>query len=458
MTFNILLDLAVEKIRIDFGDFIASLFRIISINNNCFLDQLTKIFSHIPYKTIRVGIIILYQYNLIFLENFESCTNFFGETIRFTKLSVIISEAIYRLRYPRFIALIEYDYGFYGASVIRSVLNSGQLYLSTMIKNFCRQSIEIVKAVEDILIHMARDKLIVQSDAIIKENHYLNSNKNIKYRFECKPTIKSKFSPWKIFTKIFNFRLKMNILFSLLQDYQNFQTKYLIKFYMSKLLTINFPLGCELWFSIDSIVDFCQDGIVDLNLKEKFIISSIENFCFIDQYIELKKFFLKVNINDLLGFFREKFIENLIINQFGKKFGTIFKILTIKKSHEEKELLSKSGFNSFQTKTILYQMHRMGFVFLEDSELSQKTTKNVRFWKLELGLISQKLTICIIKSIYNLLIRLENYNWIIKKLFETENLRYCYIASRKNNAFLEKMRILSFTLFRIDEILNLLYL
>ena len=236
------------------------------------------------------------------------------------------------------------------------------------------------------------------------------------------------------------------------------QTKYLIKFYMSKLLTINFPLGRELWFSIDSIADFCRDGIVDISLKEKFIMSSIENFCFIDQYIELKKFFLKVNIKDLLSFFREKFIENLIVNQFGKKFGIIFKILTIKKSHEEKELINKSGFKSFQAKTILYHMHRMGFVFLEDSEISQKNPKHIRFWKIELGLISKKLTICIIKSIYNLIIRLENYHWILKKLFETENFTYCNDISLKNKAFLEKIRIINFTLFRIDEILNLLYL
>jgi hypothetical protein len=55
MESDIFLDLAVEKVRIDFGDFLASLFRIISTNNSCFFDQLISIFSQVPYKILRIG-------------------------------------------------------------------------------------------------------------------------------------------------------------------------------------------------------------------------------------------------------------------------------------------------------------------------------------------------------------------------------------------------------------------
>ena len=114
MEFDIFLDLAVEKVRIDFGDFVASLFRIISTNNSCFFDQLISIFSQFPYKILRIGIITLFQYNLVLFENFQSRKNIFDQKIHFTKISSIISEAIYRIRYPRFISLIEFDLGCVG--------------------------------------------------------------------------------------------------------------------------------------------------------------------------------------------------------------------------------------------------------------------------------------------------------------------------------------------------------
>ena len=133
---DILVDLSVEKIRIDFGDLTASVFRSVSINNNCSLSQITSLFSHISYKTIRSCIIILFQYNLILFENFKSSRNSFIKKIKFIIVTAKISEAIYRIRYPRFISLIEYDYGFYAASILRLILNSGQIYLSLVKKNF----------------------------------------------------------------------------------------------------------------------------------------------------------------------------------------------------------------------------------------------------------------------------------------------------------------------------------
>jgi len=100
MKYDILTDLAVEKIRMDFGDFIASLFRLISIKKNCFFNQLIFICSNVPYKTLRTGIILLFQHNLILFENFQSLRNLFDEKLRFTIITAVISEAIYRIRYP----------------------------------------------------------------------------------------------------------------------------------------------------------------------------------------------------------------------------------------------------------------------------------------------------------------------------------------------------------------------
>ena len=122
MHHDIFLSLAVEKIRIDFGDLIASIYRTISMKNNCFLSQLVYLFPHVSYHSIRASILTLFQFNLIVLENFYSFENINGEKIHSTKLSTILSEAVTRIRYPRFIALIEMDYGLYGASVLKFLI------------------------------------------------------------------------------------------------------------------------------------------------------------------------------------------------------------------------------------------------------------------------------------------------------------------------------------------------
>jgi hypothetical protein len=152
---------------------------------------------------------------LVLFENFQSRKNIFDQKIHFTKISSIISEAIYRIRYPRFISLIEFDYGLYGGSILRSLLNSGQFYLSVLKNFFLFQSTEIGKKIEDILIHMARDKLIIQSNvaSIIKTRIFLLNCQKFHFNFYNKPVTNFKLSPWKILTKTFNSRLKLNILF-----------------------------------------------------------------------------------------------------------------------------------------------------------------------------------------------------------------------------------------------------
>jgi hypothetical protein len=98
----------------------------------------------------------------------------------------------------------------------------------------------------------------------------------------------------------------------------------------------------------------------------------------------------------------------------------------------------------------------MGFIFLEDFDISKKIPRDIRFWKLDLSIVSKKLIICIVKSLYNLLVRLENHQWIIKKIFETINQKF--YQNPKINIFLNKVKIIIFSIIRLDEILNMLYL
>ena len=453
---DILVDLSVEKIRIDFGDLTASVFRSVSINNNCSLSQITSLFSHISYKTIRSCIIILFQYNLILFENFKSSRNSFIKKIKFIIVTAKISEAIYRIRYPRFISLIEYDYGFYAASILRLILNSGQIYLSLVKKNFSDCSRKKLEIIEDILIHIARDGLIIPCNVDTKSNYLRHSilGGHLSSHVLSKPTFTSMTSSWKISISMFNFRFKLNILFSLLQEYQAYHTKHVLKFYLSKLLSLQFFSHQFVWFSIDSIPDYCNDELVFLSPDERTILLSIENLGFVDQFIELKKNMFKLNLKNIKTFFCEKLIENLIINQFGKKFGIVFKILATKKICEEKEILQKSIFNQFQTKMILYHMHRIGFIFIEDFHKHRQTPKSTRFWKLDLTSIVKKISITILKALYNLIVRQESYYLNIKKNFKAKkNEKY---LQKKRILFLKKIDTLKTAITRSDEILSIL--
>lgn len=456
---DIVMDLAIEKVRMDFGDFISSLFRIILIKRNCFFNQIISIFSNFPYKVLRVGIITLFQHNLILLENFRSSKNLIGQKIHLTKISAVVSEAIYRIRYPRFTSLIEYDYGFYGSILFRFFLKSGQLYLSRIMKKILFESEKTIGLIEDILIHLARDRLIIKSN-----NCSFDQNSSVSffykkklYFIKSKPTLKNSKNPWKISSSGLNFRLKLNILFSLLQEYQNFQTKQIMKFYLSKLLSFDVLFCNNIWFSIDSLLDICQDEIADKISTKKLLDCFTENLYLSDPCIKIKKNFYKIDLIDIQLFFQEKLIENIITHQFGKKFGIIFNIMSGKKIQEEQEILNKSRFNFFHTKTILYNMHRMGFVFLEDFRSTQKVSKNFRFWKLDLSLIIKRLISGILKSNYNLFIRLENYVRILNKLFFGPNKKDFDFRNNKN-VLLGRVKMINNAIRRNDELLSILYL
>ena len=277
-------------------------------------------------------------------------------------------------------------------------------------------------------------------------------------QFFQKPTFISFNSTWKILTSTFNIRLKLNTLFSLLQEYHEFQAKQVIKFYISKLLSLKSSFIDNIWLSLDTISDFCRDELIDFYFDEKSMIRLIKNLCFVHQSVDLKRGYFKLNLKIIKSFFREKLVKNLLINQFGKKFEVIFQILASKQLFDEKELLHKSGFNKFHLKTILYQMHRLGFVFLEDSEIYRKVPKDTRFWKLDLTILSKKLVLNSIKTLYNLLLRLENYYWIINKFFDSiKGEKNSVLTKKKKEILIKRINTLLIGITRTDEVLSLLY-
>lgn len=102
-------------------------------------------------------------------------------------------------------------------------------------------------------------------------------------------------------------------------------------------------------------------------------------------------------------------------------------------------------------------MHRLSFIFLEDYQVDPMIPKNTRFWKIDFTTICKKFTNNTIKCLYNLLIRLENYYTIVKKLQESINQPFFNSKSKKISRFFYRIKTLLTGIIKLDEILNVLY-
>ena len=105
-----------------------------------------------------------------------------------------------------------------------------------------------------------------------------------------------------------------------------------------------------------------------------------------------------------------------------------------------------------------YNMHRLGFVFIEDFKISRKDSKIPRLWKIDLTSISKKVILTTTKSLYNLLLRLENYTWIIKKILDKPQKENFHSLDKRKGVILKKINTLVGAFTRVDEILNLVYI
>ena len=65
---DIILDLAVEKIRLDFGDLPSTIFQILIIQSGCSIYEINKIIPHIGYNILRGVLYKLFSHNIIFFK------------------------------------------------------------------------------------------------------------------------------------------------------------------------------------------------------------------------------------------------------------------------------------------------------------------------------------------------------------------------------------------------------
>mmetsp|Transcript_66764 Transcript_66764/g.164550 ORF Transcript_66764/g.164550 Transcript_66764/m.164550 type:complete len:117 (+) Transcript_66764:235-585(+) len=104
----------------------------------------------------------------------------------------------------------------------------------------------------------------------------------------------------------------------------------------------------------------------------------------------------------------------------------------------------------------LYRMYRLGYIYIQEQEKTQDhpDIQTIFFWKLNFEMIKKKFISEILKSIFNIVLKIEDMELIlIKSLFSKiiEEKIYFYKTSLSH-----QIKALLVSLIRLDEILLLM--
>jgi transcription initiation factor IIE alpha subunit len=455
MFFDILIELGTEKIRQDFGDLCATVFQIITYQNGCSLKELNFFLPKLNYSILRTSLFILFQHNILFFPikmNDNLKRTYLIENIR---LFSRIYEPIYRIRHYRFMALSEHEYGEIGGKIIKNFVKKGQLFLKDIFKEiFFRNNLNKFKT-EDLLIHMARDGLIQSVLATHLFHNIIGIYK--KKKSLPKPLIKKiKFS-WKISTSKFNLFLRINLIIEIAREYYGGIISKIIRGNICKTLAINSRHILLIWFSFDTL----NDNVNDLELEQKFndvlIFQAVNEFSLSEFFIEIKSSVLKIIFKKLLEIISNKIIEKLIFNQFGNKFALIFKTILEKTKVSEKEIENDLLIEECTIRKTLFKMFRLGYIYIDEMGkfFDFLNFKKVFYWKINYGLIKKRLISEILKSIFNLILKIEDLEIILSKILINDS--YKKNISCRPNYLNSQVKTLLLSLRRLDEILFMIY-
>lgn len=453
---DILLDLAVEKIRIDFGDLSATLFQIMIIQNGSSIYEINKIIPYIDYDALRNTLFKLFNHNIIFFKKYNQDKNNLILSLKNVKMYGSLHTPINRIRFPRYLSIMEREYGHIVRQIIKKFMEYGQINITKIVNMLSRNDIKKYKEIEDCMIDIARDQYIeklIFPGFLFKKNLYnkdILSNLNNHF----KPVaFNTKLHRWKIsYLKLISI-IKLDITFSVAEEYFCEKFKSISRCCLSKNSGNNLKIIYLDWFSLDSIKDYAEENTYGDFLDELFLIQLIENFS-IDRFIlEIKKCSCKFRTENILFNLKKKIIENFINNQFGQKFFRIFKTLSAKSEIDEIKISEECIIDKKLIRKFLYQMYRMSFIFLEEKNkyINLILPKNLISWKLNLTAFFDRYLFEVYKSIYNLLLRIEDLNLLIKK---KNFFNYNHIDLKENN--LNNLHILRVGIFRLEGLLLIL--
>ncbi|AEA38846.1 hypothetical protein CPARA_2gp188 (nucleomorph) [Cryptomonas paramecium] len=419
---DIIIDLAVEKIRVDFGNVSATLFQVLIIQNGCDILEINKIIPSLEYKLIRYILFRLFNHDVIFFKKKNSKINHQETNFVSLKFYPNVYISILRIRFPRFLSIIEKEYGNISRCIIKKFLEYGRMNLVSLLKKIISFNLKKTTVIENCLINLVRDnffKQITCSHAFQRSN--LNKIQKPVYQNESNYL-------WKIcYPKMMLF-MKLDLVICVVEEIFCYEIKMAIRCCFCKNIGNNFDAISLDCFSLDSLVDYTEE-ISDVMFKAELpFIQIIENCCS-DQFILfIRNCTCKPRFNVVLDFLRKNLIENLIENRFGYKFFKIFKFFFSSKLSNQIEFIEEYSIYKTITRKFFYQMYRLNFLFLEEKNkyrISANINSNV-LWKLNVINLIDRFFFETSKTIYNLLIRKQELSFLFKKIRKIKNFQKKY--------------------------------
>ena len=460
MVSDIIKDLAVEKIRIDFGDLSATVFQILIIQRGCSIVEINKILPNVEYRMVRFVFFKLFNHNVLFLRKNNHGQKLNVLNLKNIKIYASLYSPIIRMRFPRFLSLIEKEYGNIAREISKKFLEYGQVDSSIILRRLAKTNQWSHNQMEDSIINMARDqiieKLISPGRYFYKKNYWINSD-IINFNNNYKP-IESDSSKyvWKISYFKLNSIIKLELAVNVAEEFFCDKFKIIIKSCFSKNAGNNLSIAPLDWFSLDSLKDYTEEISCCGFFDELFIIQLVENSCMNQFILKVNKCSYKFKTDNILDNLRKRVIENFINNQFGQKFFRVFKTLSSQKAIDENKVSEECIVDKKFIRKFLYQMYRMSFIFLDERNKYTNliSYKNIASWKLNLNMLLDRCLFDVYKSIYNLLLRIEEFNLLIKKNTKEKNRNYHFKEFKYNQ--IDQLNILRLSIFRLDEILIIL--
>jgi hypothetical protein len=195
---------------------------------------------------------------------------------------------------------------------------------------------------------------------------------------------------------------------------------------------------------------FGKKNLNEINVVEIFS-SGVLNKCLMN----LKNSRLKILSGVFLEIIQNKIFEILIGNQFGKNFLRIFKILARDIETEEKKISTQILLTDNTIRRDLFKMFKLGFVTPEEKRLffPESTRKKTLIWKINFFCLKKRFLSEILKSIFNLLLKLENFKLLLVKISFFRKKKEINI----NNHFKYQTVCILSSISRLDEILLIIY-
>lgn len=404
--------MAIEKVRVDFGDLTATVFCILIKKKFIELEELNFLIPGTNYNSIRTAIFCAHRHNIVDLRVNSENSNWNNENVKQTiKIFPNIMNSILRIRYSKLSSRLELEYGYIGGLVFEFLYMNGFSNIKEIEKNLEIKAKGSVQA-ENVIIQMARDGILRrQFNVIVKiKLNESKKSKNLNYSLSIKPVYGAKNTIWYIDLVTVDWNLSLSLFFSNIQEHFDIYQITLLKSLMTKLYSSHGKIIESECINLDVVNDYIADISQEQYFNENSIWLMLRIFSELNLLLNISKNFARIMISDIYIY-----IERiLVLKFFNAKFGTeltntFIHIESFRKGLFFQYFENEASIKRVRFRQAFFELFRLSFLKIHGINRSTKTNYKLNNGQIKIDnrMIVLKLYNETSKSILNLLMRLE---------------------------------------------------